>query len=154
MSVLTDFPRRLRAGKTVFLGETHEETRLHETRQHNHGLLIRFEHILTRDEAEPLCGRMVYVSSENIPDLPEGEYYHHQLLGLTVRTEEGRTLGVLAEILATGANDVYVVRPPEPEPGFPAPADILLPAIEEVIREIDLDAQTISVRLLPGLLPE
>jgi len=80
----------------------------------------------------------LYVRADELPPLPEGEYYHHQLLGLRVFDLQGNLLGVLSEILETGANDVYVVRD---EGG----SEILLPVIEGVILEVDLGARRLIV---------
>jgi 16S rRNA processing protein RimM len=77
----------------------------------------------------------------------KSEYYHHELLGLQVFTEDGQHLGRLAEILETGANDVYLVKP---EVG----PEILLPAVDDVILSVDLNEKKIVVHLLPGLLGE
>jgi 16S rRNA processing protein RimM len=77
--------------------------------------------------------------------LPEGQYYQHQLIGLKVISDEGQALGQLAEILETGANDVYVVR-------GGGGKDVLLPAIEDVILGIDLDKKEMRVHVLPGLI--
>jgi 16S rRNA processing protein RimM len=79
--------------------------------------------------------------------LPEGEYYHHQLIGLKVVSEQGKVLGKVTEILATGANDVYVVRA---EIG----PEILIPAADEFVRAVDLEHGELQVRLVPGLLPD
>jgi 16S rRNA processing protein RimM len=79
--------------------------------------------------------------------LEQGEYYHHQLLGLEVIDENGKPLGLLSSILETGANDVYVVRD---QTG----AEILVPAIDSVVLDIDLDNKHVRVHLLSGLLPE
>jgi 16S rRNA processing protein RimM len=79
--------------------------------------------------------------------LPEGEFYYHELLGLSVLNETGESLGKVTEIIQTGANDVYVVT-------NAAGNEILLPAIAEVILDVDLDSKIIKVHLLPGLLEE
>ena len=78
-----------------------------------------------------------------VPSLPEGEYFHYQLLGLRVLTEEGEDLGRLNEILETGSNDVYVVSNDTVE--------LLIPALTDVIRKVDLDEGVMVVRLLDGL---
>ena len=75
--------------------------------------------------------------------LAPGLYYHHQLIGLAVYTEEGEHLGELAEVLETGANDVYVVNGPQGE--------LLLPVIADVIRGVDLEDHRLTVHLLDGL---
>ena len=147
MDVLTDFPERLKPGVTVYLGDEHQPHVMRSVRGHDRALLVAFDGFQTPESAGELRNTLVYVQLIDRPALPEGEYYHHQLLDLPVFREEGEYLGVLAEILVTGANDVYVV---ETENG----SEILLPAIEEVIREVDLERKQIRVHLLPGLLPE
>jgi 16S rRNA processing protein RimM len=85
------------------------------------------------------------VPATNRPELPEGEYYHHQLVGLNVVTDEGHELGVLADILETGANDVYVVRAADGN-------ETLLPAIPSVVLEVKLADRQMRVHLLDGLI--
>lgn len=108
-------------------------------------VLVRLAGIDSRAEAEPLVGREVQGEAGRFPPLPEGEYYWFQLLGLpVVHAGDGTVLGVLAEIWPTGAHDVYVVRQGKRE--------VLLPAVEEVIREIDLQEGVVKVWPPPGLL--
>jgi 16S rRNA processing protein RimM len=76
--------------------------------------------------------------------LPEGQYYQHQLLGLQVYEESGELLGSLVRVLETGANNVYVVREPDGK-------ELLLPAIKDVVRQIELTEKKMIVHLLPGL---
>jgi 16S rRNA processing protein RimM len=146
MEVITDFPERLRSGVTVYVGEAHQPQRIRSRRIHGKGLLVAFDSTSDPDTAGQFRNQLVYVRSDDRPPLSEGEYYHHQLLGLAVVSDEGQALGRLAQILGTGANDVYIVRPE-------AGAEILLPAIDEVILEINLERGEIKVHLLPGLIP-
>jgi len=96
-----------------------------------------------RDAAAKLVLSSVWIPSEKMKKLPEGEYYWRELIGLRVVTEEGRSLGRIESIFPTGSNDVYVCRAAEKE--------ILLPAIGEVVRKIDTDHGIMVVRLLKGL---
>jgi 16S rRNA processing protein RimM len=89
----------------------------------------------------------VYVSAADRPPLPEGHFYHHELLGLEVVDEDGALLGQLSEILQTGANDVYVVKAAQR-------GELLLPAIESVVVRIDVAGHRIQVRVPDGLIPE
>jgi 16S rRNA processing protein RimM len=139
MTILTDFPRRLRKGKTVFVGEKHEEMEVESTRQHNKDLLITFVGIETQEDANRLRNKILYIQASTLPDLPEGEYYHHQLIGLTVVDEQDKVLGELTEILETGANDVYVVKSSAGE-------ELLLPALEDVILAVDVPAGRMRVK--------
>ena len=97
-----------------------------------------------RDAAAGICGSSVWMPVERMQKLPEGEYYWNEIVGLQVVTEEGRDLGRIEAIFPTGSNDVYVCREGKRE--------ILLPAIEEVVRRIDRDRGVMVVRLLKGLI--
>jgi 16S rRNA processing protein RimM len=145
MEVITDFPERLQAGIQVYLGEEHRPERIRSRRPHGQGLLLAFDGYTTPETVGELRNALVYVPTADRPPLPAGEYYHHQLLGLRVVADNGDELGRLSEILGTAAQDIYVVRN---ESG----AEILLPAVDEVILEIDLENRLIRVHLLPGLI--
>lgn len=145
MDVHTDFPERLKSGMTLFVGDQYQPMVVASRRPHASGLLVRFRGVKTPEEAGLYRNTWVYVPTANRPSLPEGEYYHHQLIGLNVVTDDGRDLGVLADILETGANDVYVVRDAEGK-------DVLLPAIPPVILEVRLDERQIRVHLIEGLI--
>jgi 16S rRNA processing protein RimM len=99
---------------------------------------------MARDAAEALRGRDVEVAASDALRLPRGQFYWHQVIGLRVESSTGEALGTVADILETGANDVYIVRGPRGE--------ILLPAIKEVIKRIDPQAGRMLVELVPGLL--
>ncbi len=108
-------------------------------------VLLRLEGVQTRDQAEALIGQEVSGEVARFPLLPEGEYYWFQVLGLPViNGADGVLLGHLREIIATPAHDVYVVRRGEEE--------LLLPAVEEVITDINLEEGWIKVAPPPGLL--
>lgn len=144
LEVYTDFPERLRPGKVVYAGDRRERLVIRQARAHREGLLLAFEECHRPEETERFRNRILYIATEDAAPLAEGEYYYYQLVGLTVVDEDGRELGRLSEVLVTGANDVYVVRG--------ARGEILLPAIPQVVRNIDLAAKRMVVHLLPGLL--
>jgi 16S rRNA processing protein RimM len=145
MDVLTDFPERLKPGKKMLAGDQHQPVQIRSVRGHDQALLIAFTGIDTPEQAGEFRNQILYATVADQPPLEDGEYYHHELIGLSVYDEQGNLLGELAEIMETGANDVYVVRPE-------AGQEILLPAIDEVILEINLEKKTMSVHLLPGLI--
>lgn len=140
MEVLTDFPERLRRGKRVFVGDDHRPMTFASLRPHQNALLVSFRGIDTSEEIGQFRNQYIFVRKADLPKLPEGEYYHHELLGLTFVDENDHPLGVLEEILETGANDVYLVRTPEGK-------DLLIPAIPDVVLDIDLPARQIRVRM-------
>lgn len=116
---------------------------LRQCRMHQGAALLVLEGVPTRNDAEDLRGARIHVFGEDLPDLADGEYYAHDLVGLQVVDMEGNALGELVEVLATGANDVYVVRGPAGER--------LLPAIESVVKAIDMEAGLLRVIIPEGL---
>jgi len=141
LEVMTGFPERLRAGRVFYVGEDHRPLKLLSVRPHNPYLLVSFEGYPEVDLAATLTNQVVYISTDSLPELPEGEYYHHQLLGLQVIDDTGHMLGRLEEILETGANDVYVVFQPDGK-------ELLIPAIEGSIQSVDLERQEMTVKLM------
>ncbi len=95
------------------------------------------------DQTEDLIGCAVLIPADKLAPLPEGEYYWQELIGLEVITEEGLPVGKVESIFPTGSNDVYVCSG--------GGREILLPAIEDVVRQIDLKKGTMVVRLPEGL---
>jgi 16S rRNA processing protein RimM len=147
MAVMTDFPERIQTGVTLYLGEEHDPAVVTGLRHHNKGLLLRFEGIGSREDVARFRNRDVFVTAEDRPPLPEGEFYLHELIGMQVVTDDGETLGVLSEMIETGATNVYVVR----REGKP---EALLPATDEVILAIDVKKKIMRVHLIEGLLPD
>ena len=141
MEVHTDFPERLTEGKTVFVGTEYRPYRFTSTRHHNLGMIVKFNGISDRDSAGELRNQLVYVKTDDLPKLPEGEFYLHQIIGFKVLDENGVILGYLQEILETGANDVYLVKPEQSQ------EELLLPAIESVILDVNFENREIIVRL-------
>jgi 16S rRNA processing protein RimM len=152
LEVHTDFPERLKPGVTLYAGDDYQPLQIRSCRPNGDTLLIAFRDsdgldLGTPESVSDLRNRFVYVRAEDRPQLPDGEYYHHELLGINVISDEGARIGEIVEILTTGANDVYVVRPQ-------VGPEILLPAIEPVILSIDIPQHEMRVHLIPGLIPE
>ena len=108
------------------------------------GAILRLDVATTRDEARDLIGAYLYVPDSEAVDLPEGEYFVHQIVGLRVLTTDGEELGTIREVLPTGSNDVYVVRGRRGE--------VLIPALKDVLQRVDLEAGTLTVVIPPGLM--
>jgi 16S rRNA processing protein RimM len=147
MQIHTDFPERLKPKTRVYVGDSHEPMTIAGARFHNEGLLIKFEGLHGPEDAGRHRNQWVYVTAADRPKLPPGQFYHHELIGFAIVDEDGKTIGALADILQTGANDVYAVRRPDA-------SEILLPAIPSVILDIEPTRRQIRVHLLPGLLDE
>lgn len=149
IEILTAYPERIMPDERIFVGPDPEATEsateyaIAGVRRHKQYLILRLEGLNDRDEADLLRGQYVMVALSDAVPLDEDEFYLYQLIGLPVVTEEGEALGDVIDVIETGANDVYVVRGPRGE--------ILLPAIEECILDIDLEGEQITVRLMEGL---
>jgi 16S rRNA processing protein RimM len=113
-------------------------------RLHQDAVLLKFFKVVTRNHSEALRGAEVLIASDDLPRLSEGQYYAHQLIGMAVQREGGEVLGTLSEVLATGSNDVYVVKKPDD-------TELLLPVLESVVRKIDLQKRVITVLVPEGL---
>jgi 16S rRNA processing protein RimM len=149
VEVHTDFPERFAAGSTLLLGDDLVEVEIHSARPHKSIVLVRFAGVDSRSAAEALAGRWLFIAEADAVDLDPGAFWIHDLIGLTVQTGDGIILGTLTEVMATGANDVYIIQPP---PTVNQGREFLLPAISDVIRSVDLDARLMTIELLPGLL--
>jgi 16S rRNA processing protein RimM len=144
LQVLTGFPDQLGRLKRVYLGPEAVPYTVARFRWHSGELLLRLTDVGDRNAAELLRDQLVQIAREDATPLEPGQFYEYQIVGLNVVTTDGEPLGQVAEVLSTGANDVYVVQGPRGE--------VLLPARAEVVQAIDLDAGTMTVTLLPGLL--
>jgi 16S rRNA processing protein RimM len=107
-------------------------------------ILLRLEGVDSREAAQRLRGTDLWIPSSEAMALPPGEFFVDDIIGLTMVTDTGQTLGTVRDILTTGANDVYIVAG--------SPGDILIPAIHDVVREIDVTRGTIVIHPMDGLL--
>ena len=150
-AVHTQLPERFTWLEHVYLARDPSDTAperlaVRSVRFHKGNALLRLGDYKTRDELEVLRGMWLLVPVEDAIPLDEGEHFHHELQNLHVVTEDGESLGTLVEILETGANEVFIVKG--------ARGEVLLPNIEEVVLKVDLEAGTMIVHLLPGLLDD
>jgi 16S rRNA processing protein RimM len=119
------------------LGASLEEVRLEQGKKHGSRLIALLENADSREQAEALVDQPIAVYRDQFPELPAGEFYWTDLMGLTVRLEDGRELGTIASMLATGANDVMVVR---------GERERLIPFIRgQYVKRVDLDAGVVTV---------
>lgn len=124
--------------------ETLKEYEIEKVGYHKNQVIIKFKNVNTVEEAESLRNSYIVVDREIFGELPEGVYYIADLIGLDVFTESNEYLGKVDDIFSTGSNDVYVVKD---ELG----KQKLLPGIDEVIKQIDLESGKIIVNLIEGL---
>jgi len=141
--VFSDNPDRFAAGSRIFSADG-RVLRVRASRPNGGRLLVAFDGIEDRDAAEALRGTMLVVPRSALPDLPQGEFWPHQLEGCAVVTESGRTLGAIVDVIANPANDLWVAMDD-------AGTETLVPAIHQVVVEVDVPARRVLVRDIPGL---
>jgi 16S rRNA processing protein RimM len=138
---LTDFPDRFESLDFVNLDEQNQLV-IESVKYHKHYVLLKFKGYDSRNAIDSLCGKILYITRDKLMPLPEGRYYHFDLLGLEVFTEEDKDLGKLTEIIETGSNDVYVIESKQP-----GAKSLLIPALKEVVMKIDLENRKMVVVL-------
>jgi 16S rRNA processing protein RimM len=143
VEVRSDNAERFAAGAVVHLASG-RPLGIVDARRHGARLLVVFDGVHDRTAAEALRGEVLVVPESWLPDLAEGEYWPFQLEGCEVVTRSGRSVGTIAEVIPNPANDLWVAR----DPGG---GETLVPAIRDVIVEVDLVARRILVRDVPGL---
>jgi 16S rRNA processing protein RimM len=137
----TDNPQRFSAGNHLLAeGQT---LQIEQCRYHKGMALIKFCGIDSQEDAERLRESTLEVASDGVPSLSPDSYYHFQILDMQVWTSEGELLGLVEDILSTGSNDVYVVRHEKIE--------ILVPALQDVIVDVDVENGRMIVDLPEGL---
>lgn len=146
---LSSHPERFRALQTVLLDSARgiREFPVESCTAYQDGLLIKLEGIDSKEDAMTYRHARLCVAESDVFPLPEGEYYHFQLLGLEVFDAVRGSLGPVSDILETGANDVYVTQSPRY-------GEVLIPALEHVILQIDLERRRMDVQLPDGLLDD
>jgi 16S rRNA processing protein RimM len=141
VQVLTDFPEMLAPQSRVYVAG-HPFT-IEETRRHDKHLILKLTAIEDRGAAESLRGLEIEIPRSEAYPLPEGQFYPFQLMGLKVQTDKGEPLGEISDIWLRESNDVYVVQGPRGE--------LLIPAIEDVVKEIDLNRGIMVIEAIEGL---
>jgi len=142
VKVVTDFPQRFTPLSKIYINR--QPMTIDSTEWHKGQAIIKLNTIDDIEDAQQLRGQPVEIHYSQLQPLPEGQYYHFQLIGLEVWTTQGELLGNITEILTTESNDNYVVSGAEGE--------ILVPAIEDVVKSIDLNQGRIVIEAIEGLL--
>jgi 16S rRNA processing protein RimM len=144
VNLYTDFPDRFTPQQVLYIGDDHRPMTVLGSRPIGDRVALRLDGISNRDAAQALFDLPICVRRSEVMPLPEGRYYHDQIIGLEAYTTEGQYLGPIVEILETGSNDVYVARK--------GTAEVLIPAIKDVVRSIDLQGKRLIVEPVEGLL--
>jgi 16S rRNA processing protein RimM len=136
---LTDFPDRFNNLAKVLL-EDKTTLQVEYARSHKQFTLVKFRGYNDRNAVEALRGKLLMVSREDVAALPEGHYYIFDIIGLQVYDEDGNHIGEVKDVISTGSNDVYITESEGKPP-------VLIPALKEVVKNIDVPGGKIIVRL-------
>ncbi|MFH5810483.1 ribosome maturation factor RimM [Companilactobacillus sp. FL22-1] len=145
---ITDFPEdRFKAGAKLYLksqGQTLEFT-VESSRPHKSFILVKLKGYDNINDVEKYVKSELFADGEEVPTLNEGEFLYKQIIGLTVIDKDLGEVGKITEIIELGSNDVWVVKGPKYK-------EILLPYIDDVIKDVDLDAGIVKVEIPDGLI--
>ena len=154
VQVLTDFPERIAQLDVVHIGRDPDQpdrmTQHHvmrAKRAKNDQWLLHLEGVETREDGDLLRGQYICVSLTDAVPLEDDEVYLFQVMGIAVHTKDGQHLGRVTDFIETGANDVYIVR-------GDLYGEVLIPAIQGVILDINVETGIMTVDLPDGLLPD
>lgn len=142
VEIETDFPLRFSPGEQVFVDG--KPLTIVDVSRHRDRLILKFSTIDCAEDAQRLRGKFIEIPQSQARTLPESQYYYFQLIGLEVRTTGGERLGEVKEILAGESHDIYVVQGTKGE--------FLIPAIEDVVKSVDLERGLIKIEPIAGLL--
>jgi 16S rRNA processing protein RimM len=145
VEAFTSFPERFTETPLLYAGDQHTPYQVLRAHPHKHHMLLQLEGTDSIEAAERLRGLTLYIPADQIHALPENQYYLHDVVGLRVLHVDGRELGTVKDILLTGGVDLFVV-----ESSYTG-KQILLPAVKEFIKAVDIPAGVLEVDPIPGL---
>ncbi|MGN0107934.1 MAG: ribosome maturation factor RimM [Hominilimicola sp.] len=142
----TDYPEVFEDIESVYVKKKSDYERLDIAgiKYQKNNLIIRFAQVKDINEAEKYKNQVLYAEREALGDLPEGVYYIADLIGLDVVKEDGEKVGVIADVFNTGSNDIYEVK-------REGQKNLLLPVIDDVVLNIDIENKKVTVRMMEGL---
>lgn len=146
----TDFPEvRFQSGSRLLMvspeGGEPVPVLVQSARGQKNVYILKLKGFDNINDVERFKGWALKVADEDRVPLTEGEYYVRDIVGCAVVSEEGESLGVIADVLSPGANDVWVVKRPKGK-------ELLLPVIDEVVLDVDIAAKRVKVHIMEGLL--
>jgi 16S rRNA processing protein RimM len=141
--VISEVSGRFDNGATLWLEDGRTLT-VESSRPHKDRLLVRFRGVEDRAQAEALQKALLVVPESASPQLPEGSWWDHRIVGCAVETDTGRALGTIRDVIHTAANDVWSAVDDEG-------VETLVPVLKDVILDVDMNAKRIVVREIPGL---
>lgn len=144
---LTDSMERFKNLSAVFLKNNHQQAILNieKIRIKKDKVILKFKGIESLQEANTLVGTFLEVERKNAVKLPKNAYFIFEIIGLEVYTENNVFLGKVENVFSTGSNDIYIVKDKKKK-------DLFVPAIHDVIKEINLEKKRMTIKMVDGLL--
>jgi len=142
VEVATDFPQRFTPSATVYVNR--QPTTIDSAEWHKGKAIIKLDTVDSIEGAQQLRGQAIEIRHSQVRPLPEGQYYHFQLIGLEIWTTQGELVGSITKVLTGASNDNYVVHG--------AKGEVLIPAIDDVVKSVDLDRGQMTIEVIEGLL--
>lgn len=147
----TDFPEeRFTSGNQLFIGEAGNPTNftveVQYSKPHKNMYILKFQKLDMINDVEKFKGLYLWIPEEQQKELDKDEFYYHQIIDCVVETTEGKELGIVKEILNTGANDVWIVKSNDKK------EDILIPYIEQVVKNVNIKDKRIIIEIIEGLI--
>lgn len=142
----TDYPDDFENIEYVYVKKKTGEEKLHisSIKYQKNNLIIKFAEIKDINEAELYKNLVLYVERDMLGELPEGVYYIADLLGSKIITTDGEEIGEIADVFNTGANDIYDVK-------REGKKNMLIPVIDEIVKNIDIEKKIITIEMMEGL---
>ena len=140
----TDYPEVFEDIEEIYLPDG-TKLKIKGVKYQKNNIIVKLEGINYIDEAEKLKGKVITADREFLGELEEGVYYVADLIGLSVVTADGEEIGKISDVLRTGANDVYEVK-------REGAKDLLIPVIDSVVKDVDIEGGKVLVELMEGLL--
>lgn len=145
----TDFDERFDIGSILYIKQNgtdnYIEVKVASHRLHKQFDLVQFEGLTNINNVEKYKGSLLYVSKSDLTPLNENEFYYYEIIGCAVEKESGERIGIVKEVLQTGANDVWVTISEEGK-------EYLIPYIEQVVKKVSIEDKTITIEPMEGLL--
>ncbi|BAM47654.1 ribosome maturation factor RimM [Amphibacillus xylanus] len=146
---ITDFDQRFQPGNQLYLFLPNQTTpiklMIERHRKHKQFDMLTFKGYYSINDVEHFKQGMLKISEADLHPLEEGSYYYHEIIGCEVVTTSGEKLGPVAEVLAPGANDVWVVKRKNQK-------DLLIPYIDDIVKEVNIEQKQITIEPMEGLL--
>lgn len=135
--------------KSLLIGQSEEDAKefdIKKIKENNGFVTVRFDKLNTRTEVEPLVGSFVFIDEKDVPPPPQGKHYIHEMIGIKIISDDGLHEGVLKDVMNMPAQDIYV--------GDFNGREVLIPAVPEFIKNVDMNNRVITFVNIPGLFEE